>query len=899
MNLPAIANLSSSFWAQFGAALGNHLWQSTLFAGVVGLLTLLLRKNRADTRYSLWLIASAKFLLPFSLLIGMGSHLRWSNRPAITQPSIFAVTQVISEPFAEVNPGPAAARPAESPVTTILHAMPILLLTAWSCGCAAVVFFWWGCRRRMAAAKHDSSVVHDGRELETLRRLERSAQMAGPIELRISESMLEPGILGVFRPVLLLPAGISDCLSDAQLEAIITHELCHVRRRDNLAAAVHMLIEAVFWFHPLIWWIGARLVEERERACDEEVLRVGTNPQAYAEAILKICKFYVVSPLFSAAGVTGSNLKKRIEAIMIHRIASKLELPKKVLLGAVGMASVLGPVVFGALNPVPIRAQSQAQSTRAIVPSFEAVTIKPNKTGEIARAIGFEPDRFMATNVTLHGLIAAAYAAAGSEILGGPDWVRSKNYDVEAKLDTPVIDELSTLGPDQRLLEQKRILQALLADRFRLALHREKREPPAYVLAIAKDGLKLQEAKPGDTYPDGFKDPEGRPLGAGALLQPGPCKLVGQGVHMADLAKTLSMNYLGGQAVIDQTSLSGVYDFTLDCHTALMERGESVLTVLPEQLGLELKPLDVLVIDHAEEITGGESIQTQQQDQGVAESLAASMPPARVYESVSIRSNQSTTAFTPAVEFRPNGFTATNVTLQMLIQQAYGVEAYQIAGAPAWLDRDRYDVEAKVDDSVADELSKGEADRLSAEQQPMLFELLADHFLLSVHRETRELPTYALVIAKNGSKLHQATPGDTYPNGISDSLGNGHGDIMRMLRGQIIGQGVSLDALVQPLSHELGRTVLNRTGLTGKYDCTLQWSDGRILARRYIVPGGDSKHVRLDPPPSTNAESRKFSGPSIFAALHDQLGLELVESHEQSSPAQILVIDRAEKPSEN
>src|SRR2546421_307152 len=321
MNPPAIANLSSSFWAQFGAPLGNHLWQSTLFAGVVGLLTLLLRKNRADTRYSLWLIASAKFLLPFSLLIGMGSHLRWSKRPAVTQPSIFAVTQVISEPFAEVNPGPAAARPAGSPVTTILYAVPILLLTAWSCGCAAVLFFWWGRRRRMAAAKHGSSLVQAGRELETLRSLERNAQMAGQIELRISESTLEPGILGIFRPVLLLPAGISDRLTDAQLQAIITHELCHVRRRDNLAAVVHMLIEAIFWFHPLLWWIGARLVDERERACDEEALRLGSEPQVYAESILKVCKFYVESPLFCAAGVTGSNLKKRIEAIMVHRTA--------------------------------------------------------------------------------------------------------------------------------------------------------------------------------------------------------------------------------------------------------------------------------------------------------------------------------------------------------------------------------------------------------------------------------------------------------------------------------------------------------------------------------------------------------------------------------------------------
>lgn len=74
----------------------------------------------------------------------------------------------------------------------------------------------------------------------------------------LSESALEPGILGVFHPVLLLPAGISERLNDEQLNAILIHELCHVRRRNNLAAALHMLVEALFWFHPQVWWIGAR-----------------------------------------------------------------------------------------------------------------------------------------------------------------------------------------------------------------------------------------------------------------------------------------------------------------------------------------------------------------------------------------------------------------------------------------------------------------------------------------------------------------------------------------------------------------------------------------------------------------------------------------------------------------
>ena len=105
-----------------------------------------------------------------------------------------------------------------------------------------------------------------------------------------SPTVLEPGVFGVFRPVLVLPGDIFDSLTPGQLQAVIEHELCHVRHRDNLTAAIHMFVETVFWFHPLVWWVGKRLVEERERACDEEVLQLGSEPRVYAEGILKICK---------------------------------------------------------------------------------------------------------------------------------------------------------------------------------------------------------------------------------------------------------------------------------------------------------------------------------------------------------------------------------------------------------------------------------------------------------------------------------------------------------------------------------------------------------------------------------------------------------------------------------
>ena len=99
---------------------------------------------------------------------------------------------------------------------------------------------------------------------------------------------------------------------------MLAHELCHLRRGDNLAALFHLVVQTVFWFHPLVWWIGARLITERERACDEEVIRHGSERETYAESILKTCQFFVESPIACVSGVTGSDLKKRIEAIMTN-----------------------------------------------------------------------------------------------------------------------------------------------------------------------------------------------------------------------------------------------------------------------------------------------------------------------------------------------------------------------------------------------------------------------------------------------------------------------------------------------------------------------------------------------------------------------------------------------------
>jgi uncharacterized protein (TIGR03435 family) len=631
--------------------LANHLWQSTLFAAAAALLAYLLKRNHAQARYAVWLIASLKFLVPFSLLVAIGSHLGWST----VAPTAAAGFSVVMEQMGQAAP----RLSAPTVVASGTNVMPAVLLVFWLGGCLVVLLRWLASWRRVGATLRAASPIQEGREFELLRRLEAIARVRKPIELVSSAASLEPGIFGIFRPVLFLPAGISGHLAEPQLEAIIAHELCHVRRRDNLAAAIHMIVEAIFWFHPLVWWLGARLVEERERACDEDVLRLGNEPHVYAESILRTCQFYLESPLPCMSGVTGSDLKKRIVRIMTQRITNNLDLGKKLLLATAGMAAIAGPIVFGLLNAPPSRAQSPApQSADTAPPAFEVASIKPNKAG--GRGVAFQDGGggFRATNVALRMLMRMAYGIQDFQISGGPAWLNSDRFDIEAKTDGPPEKEPWKLSEEQRkaFLDRRRLMvQALLADRFQLKTHRETKELPVYALVVAKNGPKLKEdiftppadmARPGppDAKPEP-KEPNGpeskdrmvmqrgpMPKGLGMRMRPG--QLTAQAVPLSNLVEMLS-NVLG-RTVIDKTGLKKTYDFDLqwtpDESQGQMfrgpeggkggpggpgsggpdgapppESGPSIFTAIQEQLGLKLEsqkgPVEILVIDSVERPT--------------------------------------------------------------------------------------------------------------------------------------------------------------------------------------------------------------------------------------------------------------------------------------------------------
>jgi beta-lactamase regulating signal transducer with metallopeptidase domain len=349
--------------------MGNHLWQSTVCIAIAGLLTLALRNNHARTRFGVWLAASIKFLIPFSLLIGIGSHLARPRALPPPQPGFFFAMEEIGQPF---TPPPAAARAAPPVIHSPnpVHLLPAILVAIWLSGIVLVLFVWYARWRRISAALREALPLEEGREVEALRRAERLGGLRKRTRLLLSTGSLEPGVFGIVKPVLVWPKGISDCFDDSQLEAILAHEVWHVRRRDNLTAVIHMVVEALFWFHPLVWWLTSRLVEERERACDEEVLELGSNRQVYAESVLKTCQFCVESPMVCVAGVAGADLKKRIVRIMTERVASKLSLGKKLLLSAASVALVAGPVFFGLVNGPPTHAQS-GRTTSGPMPSVD------------------------------------------------------------------------------------------------------------------------------------------------------------------------------------------------------------------------------------------------------------------------------------------------------------------------------------------------------------------------------------------------------------------------------------------------------------------------------------------------------------------------------------------------
>jgi len=293
-------------------------------------------------------------------------------------------------------------------------------------------------------------------------------------------------------------------------------------------------------------------------------------------------------------------------------IGLELEWRKRVLLVAVG-AAVAGPIASGLFHVRSVRAQSEPAGTL----SFEIASVKANRSGDArAPSMILPGGRFTATNNTVRALILNAYGISASPYLleGGPGWIDSARYDVDAKADANAIP----VGTPNRVLWEKTrlMLRKLLADRFKLSIRREAKEMPVYQLVAAKGGAKLQKSD--------------RDCSASVTTCHGfsgnPTRLSGSGVDMYDLAQTLSS--YSDRPVIDGTGIAGLFEIKLQWNpiaagsppaddvprspAAVAREGvrpdlaslPTLQAALEQQLGLKLEsrkgPVEICVIEHIE-----------------------------------------------------------------------------------------------------------------------------------------------------------------------------------------------------------------------------------------------------------------------------------------------------------
>jgi bla regulator protein BlaR1 len=527
----------------------NHLWQSTLFAAAVAVACMALRRNSPRLRYWLWLAASLKFLIPFSLFVSMGARIQV---PSDT-PSLHAVTvQEISTYFAPVSVFPPAVR-ATFP-------WPPVLVAIWLTGAIFLLSRWL-------------------RQWHTIRLTTRRAKQL-PLGCALptfsSSAMMEPGVFGIFRPVILFPEGIADYLTPEQLATILAHELRHIRCLDNLTAALHMCVETLFWFHPVVWWIGGRLMDERERDCDEAVLRLGSRPGDYARSIVHVCEAYIESPIACASGISGSDLKSRIREIMTWRGSLPITLRGKAVLAASAVAAMSVPLVIGV-----IRAQTLPPGPEY---GYDVASIHRSAPGDTSETFGVGP----AGGLWTHGasvlvLLLWSYDLPDYRFADAPGWLSSERYDVVLTPntsdaapgpDTPAKEALGSLG------RNKQRLRAVLRDRFGLVLRVEKRELPVYALTQAKGGSKLHAVTGAHGAEISF-----HPNGKTGHVE-------ANSVPITFLTSFLSREL--GRTVNDETGLDGMYTYKLDWSPQTgpndaAPEGPSLFTALTDQLGLRLE----------------------------------------------------------------------------------------------------------------------------------------------------------------------------------------------------------------------------------------------------------------------------------------------------------------------
>ncbi|MGH9238622.1 MAG: M56 family metallopeptidase [Vicinamibacterales bacterium] len=432
-----------------------------------------------------------------------------------------------------------------------------------------------------------------------------------PVDVLLHVSVSGPMTCGIVHPTILLPLDV-DTWSDDELRQALIHELEHVRRGDWATQCLARAVCAAYWFHPLVWMAWNRLRLEAERACDDAVVQ-DADSTAYATQLVGLAERLSTGTQPLLAIAARRDLSTRVRAVL--DAAQKRGRAGTVCVATAVVAAAVLVTTVAPLRAVP-RAQTPAAGTQDPPLAFETASIKPNKSGADEQYIQRTPGGSLrVVNYPLRQLIVFAYQIQGFQLEGAPDWSSSERFDIEARpeKDLPVV----ALAADR--IRSRLMLRKLLADRFRLVVHKETKELPIFELVLARpDGRLGPQLRRSTTDCSAPKPPPAGPGGCGTTGNVGRIRF--GGFPLSEFANMLSQSMQ--RVVVDRTGLTGNWDFelTFTPDQSQLPQGTSpgqlpdvdpnapsLVTAMEEQLGLRLRPargpVEVLVVERVERPT--------------------------------------------------------------------------------------------------------------------------------------------------------------------------------------------------------------------------------------------------------------------------------------------------------
>lgn len=569
---------------RLGWTLIHFVWQGALIAALYAIV-----RYGAARRAG----PNARYLLAWATLVLMSVTplVTWmALRPAAPVAALRAGAFLASTPAPPAVAAAALAAPAATPRELVPSALLPWIAALW---CAGALLFWmrltvgWWAAARLRAT---CVTAAPGEWQARLGRLQARLRVSRPVRLLVSARVAAPIVVGWLRPVVLAPACAFTGLAPEQMEAVLLHELAHIRRHDYLVNLWQNAVEALLFYHPAVWWVSGHMRAEREFCCDDMAVAASGDALGYASALAELERARPRLPELAMAASGGS---------LLRRIARLLGSSRDTSPAGPGLAAIV--TVAGAI--LLCLAGLRGWSQTAPVLKFEVASVKQLAPGALIVQVGGSPSGPMLTlqAMSLADLVSWAYDVRPWQVSGGPAWAGAEVRPDRGVLNTTALRfdiAAKAEGEGTRPIgDFRQMMQQLLKDRFALAVHGADRDTPVYALVVDKHGPKLQASAP---------------EAPGILRMPSSGRIVGSGATVTQLVNWFSYANGVDRAIVDRTGLSGKYDFTLEWSNPLAKGNSDttrpdIFTALREQLGLRLEPqrapLKYIVIDHAERPT--------------------------------------------------------------------------------------------------------------------------------------------------------------------------------------------------------------------------------------------------------------------------------------------------------